>query len=250
MIRRPPRSTRTDTLFPYTTLFRSPDLMVLPPDPAYRCCPTADGADGSRQGGRRSSIRSVHDERHLDDVLPAAVTGRRLEDHDRATVEVVVLVVAVVTVDGIEVDGEGELAPRAHAAGGGGEPLLDRHAVAVEQLPLHGPLERVRLAPDGELAVVDHLAGGGRLHEDEGTHLGEVVSVETVAHHEPVGEDGVLRLAVDRERHSVDVVEGGEREHDLGESGGLGERAARLGEGVVEVDAGHPVVDVDVEDGG
>src|SRR3546814_4281974 len=28
MIRRPPRSTRTDTLFPYTTLFRSP----APPD--------------------------------------------------------------------------------------------------------------------------------------------------------------------------------------------------------------------------
>src|SRR3546814_5087866 len=30
MIRRPPRSTRTDTLFPYTTLFRSPV------DPAHR----------------------------------------------------------------------------------------------------------------------------------------------------------------------------------------------------------------------
>src|SRR3546814_7949324 len=27
MIRRPPRSTRTDTLFPYTTLFRSPFLL-------------------------------------------------------------------------------------------------------------------------------------------------------------------------------------------------------------------------------
>src|SRR3546814_5279548 len=27
MIRRPPRSTRTDTLFPYTTLFRSPDAV-------------------------------------------------------------------------------------------------------------------------------------------------------------------------------------------------------------------------------
>src|SRR3546814_10824468 len=27
MIRRPPRSTRTDTLFPYTTLFRSPALL-------------------------------------------------------------------------------------------------------------------------------------------------------------------------------------------------------------------------------
>src|SRR3546814_11107136 len=28
MIRRPPRSTRTDTLFPYTSLFRSRDLAV------------------------------------------------------------------------------------------------------------------------------------------------------------------------------------------------------------------------------
>src|SRR3546814_21143765 len=27
MIRRPPRSTRTDTLFPYTTLFRSPGIV-------------------------------------------------------------------------------------------------------------------------------------------------------------------------------------------------------------------------------
>src|SRR3546814_2570989 len=30
MIRRPTRSTRTDTLFPYTTLFRSPDAERLP----------------------------------------------------------------------------------------------------------------------------------------------------------------------------------------------------------------------------
>src|SRR3546814_3108302 len=29
MIRRPPRSTRTDTLFPYTTLFRSPELQPI-----------------------------------------------------------------------------------------------------------------------------------------------------------------------------------------------------------------------------
>src|SRR3546814_12347372 len=29
MIRRPPRSTRTDTLFPYTTLFRSGDTVTL-----------------------------------------------------------------------------------------------------------------------------------------------------------------------------------------------------------------------------
>src|SRR3546814_21139976 len=31
MIRRPPRSTRTDTLFPYTTLFRSPVLGDISP---------------------------------------------------------------------------------------------------------------------------------------------------------------------------------------------------------------------------
>src|SRR3546814_1832312 len=45
MIRRPPRSTRTDTLFPYTTLFRSHDRPVRarPHWPAhsrapFRCC--------------------------------------------------------------------------------------------------------------------------------------------------------------------------------------------------------------------
>src|SRR3546814_1660467 len=32
MIRRPPRSTRTDTLFPYTTLFRSPVASGAPSD--------------------------------------------------------------------------------------------------------------------------------------------------------------------------------------------------------------------------
>src|SRR3546814_3386256 len=34
MIRRPPRSTRTDTLFPYTTLFRSPTTAALWRPPA------------------------------------------------------------------------------------------------------------------------------------------------------------------------------------------------------------------------
>src|SRR3546814_2787743 len=37
MIRRPPRSTRTDTLFPYTTLFRSPWL----PNSAVAAIPAA-----------------------------------------------------------------------------------------------------------------------------------------------------------------------------------------------------------------
>src|SRR3546814_14938466 len=35
MIRRPPRSTRTDTLFPYTTLFRSPRLLRAVGEPGF-----------------------------------------------------------------------------------------------------------------------------------------------------------------------------------------------------------------------
>src|SRR3546814_19973061 len=42
MIRRPPRSTRTDTLFPYTTLFRSPD--PVPPGAGQRGCPAGSCA--------------------------------------------------------------------------------------------------------------------------------------------------------------------------------------------------------------
>src|SRR3546814_16314707 len=41
MIRRPPRSTRTDTLFPYTTLFRSVRDRLQQPDPALAA---GDGA--------------------------------------------------------------------------------------------------------------------------------------------------------------------------------------------------------------
>src|SRR3546814_5858839 len=40
MIRRPPRSTRTDTLFPYTTLFRSPPAQD---HRSQRARPAADG---------------------------------------------------------------------------------------------------------------------------------------------------------------------------------------------------------------
>src|SRR3546814_6384596 len=49
MIRRPPRSTRTDTLFPYTTLFRSHDHAL--PDEAPRQCRWHRSGDA--RGGRR-----------------------------------------------------------------------------------------------------------------------------------------------------------------------------------------------------
>src|SRR3546814_3709632 len=52
MIRRPPRSTRTDTLFPYTTLFRSPWRQ--PPRTSSVSCPAPGrgemvGPEGERQ---------------------------------------------------------------------------------------------------------------------------------------------------------------------------------------------------------
>src|SRR3546814_15763350 len=51
MIRRPPRSTRTDTLFPYTTLFRSVEGIHL------RAGPVARG--GLRWSDRRDDFRTA-----------------------------------------------------------------------------------------------------------------------------------------------------------------------------------------------
>src|SRR3546814_16634159 len=57
MIRRPPRSTRTDTLFPYTTLFRS----------------VGDTVQLSVDAARRDRIRANHSATHL---LHAALRTR------------------------------------------------------------------------------------------------------------------------------------------------------------------------------
>src|SRR3546814_16574768 len=59
MIRRPPRSTRTDTLFPYTTLFRSHDN---PAGHAGRDLIYGGGGDDLVQGGDDSD-RLYGDER-------------------------------------------------------------------------------------------------------------------------------------------------------------------------------------------
>src|SRR3546814_3081566 len=64
MIRRPPRSTRTDTLFPYTTLFRSDGLI-----------PVAAGAGG--HAGRQSPFALVQEIREWFDG-PVAL---RSEEH-------------------------------------------------------------------------------------------------------------------------------------------------------------------------
>src|SRR3546814_15748752 len=52
MIRRPPRSTRTDTLFPYTTLFRSPAAAMSRPAGGNRRL--VGPSDHRLDGGMRS----------------------------------------------------------------------------------------------------------------------------------------------------------------------------------------------------
>src|SRR3546814_18794479 len=69
MLRRPPRSTRTDTLFPYTTLFRSPRRLGpgLQPGPGAGAAAagSADGAPWRRLdrivvGWNRGAVPSGH----------------------------------------------------------------------------------------------------------------------------------------------------------------------------------------------
>src|SRR3546814_1779987 len=67
MIRRPPRSTRTDTLFPYTTLFRSPGApgrgLAAPADP-----PRARAALDGESGGDRQDREVDHHPRSQEPV--------------------------------------------------------------------------------------------------------------------------------------------------------------------------------------
>src|SRR3546814_2521628 len=56
MIRRPPRSTRTDTLFPYTTLFRSLQAVGLAPRFRYRYPHQLSGGQRQRVAIARALI--------------------------------------------------------------------------------------------------------------------------------------------------------------------------------------------------
>src|SRR3546814_18450757 len=65
MIRRPPRSTRTDTLLPYTTLFRSPGRVRAPDPNLFRRLESGrrqSEAAGLRQA-RPEGVGRAHDRR-------------------------------------------------------------------------------------------------------------------------------------------------------------------------------------------
>src|SRR3546814_3603632 len=72
MIRRPPRSTRTDTLFPYTTLFRSPPagcLASLGPGSLGFRAPGAARARGGFGGSARVRPRSEEHTSELQSLM-------------------------------------------------------------------------------------------------------------------------------------------------------------------------------------
>src|SRR3546814_1918729 len=64
MIRRPPRSTRTDTLFPYTTLFRSPTGAGREGgfNRGYRRCPAPDADLRFRPNRQARRVRDRSEE--------------------------------------------------------------------------------------------------------------------------------------------------------------------------------------------
>src|SRR3546814_3597348 len=72
MIRRPPRSTRTDTLFPYTTLFRSEprDYRINPQHWPVHALPSNCSVIGSRAPlNQRSSARSEEHTSELQSLM-------------------------------------------------------------------------------------------------------------------------------------------------------------------------------------
>src|SRR3546814_1290708 len=58
MIRRPPRSTRTDSLFPYTTLFLSPAAAQTPPAATPAILPDGTLLDVNAEG-KRTRVRDL-----------------------------------------------------------------------------------------------------------------------------------------------------------------------------------------------
>src|SRR3546814_5406734 len=77
MIRRPPRSTRTDTLLPYTTLFRSPD----PGDAGKHVDRSAQDAQVPRRRTRPHPGTAGHEGRAGAGRRAAEGHSRRSEEH-------------------------------------------------------------------------------------------------------------------------------------------------------------------------
>src|SRR3546814_21138390 len=77
MIRRPPRSTRTDTLFPYTTLFRSHDESVAAL--TERLGIAASGGGVTLLEGMRARLSAARSTASVLEALEESIAGRSAE---------------------------------------------------------------------------------------------------------------------------------------------------------------------------
>src|SRR3546814_5632375 len=84
MIRRPPRPTRTDTLFPYTTLFRSIDDFLVPvavkgvPEMLAKKAGIGEGAVADSLGATLGHAGAAHALVMLAAALESAQAGERI----------------------------------------------------------------------------------------------------------------------------------------------------------------------------
>src|SRR3546814_13468462 len=92
MIRRPPRSTRTDTLFPYTTLFRSVEHDgAEEPLARLRLLDQPQGVLGRHQGfGRQQELLVARRREHR-----LAVAGTQRQRHHRPALDMLAAVAAI-----------------------------------------------------------------------------------------------------------------------------------------------------------
>src|SRR3546814_9844800 len=111
MIRRPPRSTRTDTLFPYTTLFRSLDVefldVAMRRDARHKMVGT--GADGTRRI-EKAVLREA-----FAGVLPDEILWRQKEQFSDG--------VGYGWIDGLRAHAERQVGDEAFAAAATGFPV-------------------------------------------------------------------------------------------------------------------------------
>src|SRR3546814_8464921 len=90
MIRRPPRSTRTDTLFPYTTLFRSPDagdleVEILVDQAQVRRRPRLVELQGARSEEHTSELQSLMRISYAVFCLKKKRKHKQREEHETPT---------------------------------------------------------------------------------------------------------------------------------------------------------------------
>src|SRR3546814_12587734 len=84
MIRRPPRSTRTDTLFPYTTLFRSEGQRELPEQGIAGRTGALDARVVAAEPHRKRS--ADHDVEALGPIHPVLIIKEAADPFDRTRV--------------------------------------------------------------------------------------------------------------------------------------------------------------------